>query len=134
MKKYTEKEDVVAAYNELLPWEKVEVLGDLMETAGTSAYDIVEGFFEDGEDYVYDHIDAAEVVNHYTAETLLDEMSDDEISDYVERHPSTLTPRQLTEILYDKIEIYDDARSFSNRDIERLEKVLKEIKEQNNIE
>ena len=126
--KYIEKEQVVSEFKELLPWDKVDALDDILDDMGENS--IEDYLFKQGGYSPFDFTNAEKCVEHYGVDTLLDEMDNYDIENYLDSNPSTVSAYQLIETLKDKWEWYKE-RGISESNVKALEELLKEIKKYN---
>ena len=126
------KEDVLKLFNELLPWEKVEILDEILNNLG-GVGNVADYLFSECGYSPFDFTNIEKCVDHYGADALLDEMSDYDIENFVETHPSWVSAYSLIEALKDKWE-YHRGYQISESNIEELEKLLAKIKEEKNEE
>ena len=124
--KYIEKEQVVSEFKELLPWDKVDALDKILNIMGENS--IQDYLFKQGGYSPFDFTNASKCVEHYGIDTLLDEMDDYDIENYLDSHPSTVSAYQLIETLKDKWTWYREM-GISDTNVEALKELLKDIKD-----
>ena len=126
---YVNKEKVIEQFNELLPWEKVDVFGCILDAIGE--HGIADYLFDNSGYSPFDFTNVQECISFYGERTLLDNMDEDEIEDYIMDYPSTVSTRSLIETIK-KRWIYWGKNGVDDSDIAALEKLLNEIKEEKN--
>lgn len=122
---YVKKEDVLKQFNELLPWDKADVLDEILDDMGENS--IEDYLFKQCGYSPFDFTNAEKCVEHYGVDTLLDEMDDYDIESYLDGHPSTVSAYQLIETLKDKWERHKEC-GISETNVKEMENLLKEIK------
>lgn len=119
---YVKKENVLKQFNELLPWDKADALDEILDNMGENS--IEDYLFKQSGYSPFDFTNAAECVDHYGADTLLDKMFDYDIELYLDGHPSTVSAYQLIETLKDKWNRHKEC-SISETDVKEMENLLK---------
>ena len=123
--KYVEKEQVVKEFKELLPWDKVDTVDEILYDIGENS--IEDYLFKKGGYLPFDFINAEKCVEHYGVDTLCDEMDDYELGRYLEEYPSRYSTYTLIEALKEKWDLYGEIQ-FSETNISALSELLKEIR------
>ena len=123
---YISKEQVFKQYQELLPWEKWEILDQILSDLGENTS--IDYLFKQGMYSPFDYIDAKECVEHYDADRLMDEMYDSDIENYIESHSTSISSYSLIEALKNRW-IYGKTTYVSDTNLKKLEELIEEIKE-----
>ena len=71
---YISKEQVVNDFKNLLPWEKVDVLDEILNVMGENS--IEDYVFKQGGYSPFDFTNASKCVDYYGEDILMDEMDD----------------------------------------------------------
>lgn len=123
--KLVNKEDVIAQFKELLPWDKVDALDEILNIMGENS--IEDYLFKNGGYSPFDFTNATQCVDHYGADTLLEEMDDYNIEDYIQAHPSICSAYCYITALENKWN-WHKKNAISDTNIKALEDLLQEIK------
>lgn len=123
--KLVNKEDVIAQFKELLPWDKVDALDEILNDIGENS--IEDYLFKECGYSPFDFTNASQCVDHYGVDSLLDEMDDYDIESYLDGHPSTISAYQLIETLKDKWNWHKEC-GISDTNVKELENLLEGIK------
>ena len=126
---YVDKEKVIEQFNELLPWEKVDVFGGILDAIGE--HGIADYLFDNSGYSPFDFTNIDGCISFYGERVLLGNMNENEIEDYLKDYPSTISARSLIEILKKRWSRYGE-KGVDDSDIAALEKLLNEIKEEKN--
>lgn len=124
-------EDVMDLYEQLTPWDQAE-FSDMFGTdfSSFSEEDILKHF---GIDPI-DHVDEKEVYDTF-GDVLLDKFCDFEIYDEFERRLWNYEPHEIIYLLHGKLEENVNPKyTFTEDDVESLEKIITLIKEKLNNE
>ena len=124
--KFVDKKEVVEQFKELLPWDKVDALDEIIHHMGENS--IEDFLFERGWYSPFDFTNACKCVEHYGVDTLLDEMDDYDIEEYMDSHPSSMSADAIIEILKTKWDWHKEC-GISETNVNKLKNLLKEIKE-----
>lgn len=123
--KIVDKKEVIEQFKELLPWDKADAVDEILNIMGENS---IQDYLFDSCGYSpFDFINASECVEHYGVDSLIDEMDDYDIENYIDRNPSIVSAYQLIETLKDKWTWHKTA-GISETNLKSLEELIEEIK------
>lgn len=121
-----DKKEIVDQFNELLPWEKIEVIDAELNNVGED--NIAEYLFGvNGKRTPFDFVTAEECVNHYGADDLMEEMYDADVEEYIKSHPTSISSYALISALSDRW-VWGKTTYITDTNLQDLEDLIKEIK------
>lgn len=118
-----EQKEIIKRFEELLPWEKGELLMHIVEHSMSE--DEIEKYFIEGSGYTrWDDIDYVEgVIDNNQEDQVLDRMDDWEIIDYLFGRYDSTNVSNLSDAM-EKVDEEDVAEALYNLNLDYLKKIV----------
>lgn len=118
-----EQKEIIKRFEELLPWEKGELLMYIVEHSMSE--DEIEKYFIEGSGYTrWDDIDYVEgVIDNNQEQEVLDKMDDWEIVDYLFGRYDSTNASNLSDAM-EKVDEEDVAEALYNLNLDYLKKIV----------
>ena len=120
-----EKKKFVSIFEELAPWDRNEVLNQIIDTY----FDFKTFLFDNGFS-PFDFIDIKSLISHYGEEEILENISDYDLSDHLKDCPSSYDPDSIVSALCASYSYFE--HKFTNADKDRIIALAEKIKEKKN--